>query len=718
MNNEHFHPILNEAPCAHALHRFDEATRTLTYEYNGVDIISMTFPECEELGFRHGSDGSMQSVAYAQQLYIMAKTEMVIDVQLTLTKEAVSMRDRRAQADQPILAQSGNVLIDGVTSLYDPRWDLLVSFKGRNAHWKDASFVEDGQWRKATLTVEVGRKPLFVNLLMHYYQHHLGYCYYHPWEKRPSRKIITGWCSWEAYRRDISQAKLDEITTFFSETLKPYGMEYILVDDGYQQMPLPANPQGSMKDGWMTCEPTKFPNGHAGIVSNIKKHGFKAAIWTNANITNAQYPTYHPDAVMHSGTQPMKGEWIDYLYSCTPQCLREEVVPIFEAYQQQGYDYIKIDAIRHLLFDGLHEAVRQGLLSNEEAQHRFRCYMEACRKGMGDNVYFSASWGEMHEVVSIADSCRISMDANPTWPGVRMQLFEMARWQHANNILFTNDPDHVCVRTQPQWARSILSLISLNGQVCLLSDVPDAYTPEKLEIIRKTIPPIASVTGETGPLSLDYPAYTWTKLHGFAVQSHETPVTMEGVDLDDALDMAGNYPGMESRHPFSSLWNFFISHGGLKWNVMARVATVPLAASTLTLEELNLNAAAQYLAFDFWKQEFLGVVSGTFDVPALELGDCQIVSLRERTGRVQFVASSRHVSMDAVSIRGITEEDDSLSMTIAGVVGTTEQYSFYVPDGLLVTQVSHPYEQDGPLLKVQVSFGQEMANLHIKFAHA
>ena len=117
-----------------------------------------------------------------------------------------------------------------------------------------------------------------------------------------------------------------------------------------------------------------------------------------------------------------------------------------------------------------------------------------------------------------------------------MQLFESARWFHTHRILFVNDPDHVCVRSKPEWAKSVLSLISLSGELYMLSDDLRAYTGERLDIIRKTLPPMQTCAGETGALSVEYPAYTWTKLHGFAVQSHETPVEMEEIQLEEALN--------------------------------------------------------------------------------------------------------------------------------------------------------------------------------------
>ncbi|MGL5694752.1 MAG: hypothetical protein ACRCXA_11785, partial [Peptostreptococcaceae bacterium] len=68
MNNENFHPILAEPPIAHALHKWDEEKRILTYEYNGRNIITMEIGGNKDVGFRHGSDGNLQNIPFIQQL--------------------------------------------------------------------------------------------------------------------------------------------------------------------------------------------------------------------------------------------------------------------------------------------------------------------------------------------------------------------------------------------------------------------------------------------------------------------------------------------------------------------------------------------------------------------------------------------------------------------------------------------------------------------------
>ena len=720
MNNENFHPVQTVPPLAHALHHWDEQEKVLSYEYNGTDIISMKIEDGGDTGFRHGSDGTMQSIAYVQQIYVMVEKPLWTTIRFCLSKETVNMRPHRAAGNRGIAAQDGNLLIYGINGLYDAQQDLLIDVNGCEWKWESDRFEETEQHRIAYMRVRLCEKPLFINLRMHYYRNHLGYKYYEPWKRKINKKPAAGWCSWEAFRRDIDEKKISGIAEFMEKNLKDYGLEYIQVDDGYQKMPLPYRAEGTMKEGWMTCDPEKFPGGHKWIVDTIRSHGFVPAIWTNANITNEDFPKHHPEDVLMKDGEPMRGEWIEFLYSCTEKNLEEQVTPVFEGFRDAGYKYVKIDAIRHLLFDGLHEAVRLGLMNNEEAEQKFRAYMEASKKGMSDDMYYLASWGEMHEVVGLADACRISMDANPTWAGIRMQMFEMARWLHTQRILFVNDPDHVCVRTKPEWAKSVLSLISLSGGLYMLSDTEDAYTEEKLDIIRKTLPPLPSVTAETGPLNMDFPAYTWTKLHGFAVQSHETPVEMEEVSLKEAYDMAGIYPTMEDDHPFSTLWSFHLEHAGESWTVMGRFATVPLEASSVGLDRINLDPEAEYHAFDFWKQEYLGIVSGEIKCPALDLGCCQIIGLRRVQKTPQFIASSRHVSMDAVSVENLKWDAGLLTAVLTGARGMNSIYYFAVPDGyeFCTAEVSGgtcSCRIDKKILAVDVLFEGDQAVLKLKF---
>lgn len=688
MNNENFHPIQIEPPLAHSLHHWDPQTGILRYEYNGVDVITVQVPTGIDLGFRHGSDGSIQSVQYMQQIYLASEIPCTAKITIRLHESSLNMRPSRATREEAILGTLPEMLNYGVNGMYDVQWDLMIDWHGKPWKWTDnLATSEQNGFVLAVFETELSLSALFINLRPWYYAKHLGYHYHRPWEHRPKQEVVAGWCSWEAYRRDIDIKKIQNIALFLKESLQAYGLNYLQVDDGYQAMPLPISGDMDIPQGWLTCDQEKFPEGHNSIVSTIAQNGFSPAIWVNANITNPDFVKSHPDNVIWHEGKPLKGEWIDFLYNCDEQTLATQVEPLFLALKELGYQYIKIDAIRHLLFDGLHECVRLGMMTNKQAEDKFRAFMQATVNGMGKDVYYLASWGEMHEVVGLADACRISMDANPTWAGIRMQLFESARWFHTQRILFLNDPDHVCVRTKPEWAKSILSLISLSGELYMLSDIPEAYTPEKLDIIRKTLPPIQTSAGETGPLTVEYPAYTWTKLHGFAVQSHETPVEMEDVSKEELEHIVGWVPDKHRLNPFSTLWSFAMNHHGLQWRIMLRVATTILKKGAVQLEDLALDPCKTYIAYDFWKEEYLGEVKKELLCDKLDLGYCQVVAFYEKPKQPMLIASNRHVSMDAVSITKHFYKEKTLHLKLNGIIDQKIRYVIYLPDGFKVEQV-------------------------------
>ena len=142
----------------------------------------------------------------------------------------------------------------------------------------------------------------------------------------------------------------------------------------------------------------------------------------------------------------------------------------------------------------------RGILTNKDAEHRFRAYLECAREGVGPDAFYLSSWGVLPQVIGIADACRISLDANPTWAGVRMQMVEQARWYHAQRILFINDPDHICARAMIDWTRSIISLFSLSGGLFMLSDPLETYDAQRIRMLQQCLPPLTTITGETGAL--------------------------------------------------------------------------------------------------------------------------------------------------------------------------------------------------------------------------
>ena len=179
------------------------------------------------------------------------------------------------------------------------------------------------------------------------------------------------------------------------------------------------------------------------------------------------------------------------------------------------------------------------------------------------------------------------------------------------------------------------------------------------------------------------------------------------VSLTDALDMAGNYPTMNDAHPFSTLWAFHLAVPGRRWTVVGRFATVPLEQSSVPLENLGLDPQKEYAAFDYWKSRYLGRISGCLPCSEMELGNCQIIALTPIADHPQLIASSRHVSMDAVSVKRHDWNGSELNLDLEGVAGTRETYWFHVPQGY-----HHP-NQINEILAVEVVFEQKQKTLTI-----
>jgi hypothetical protein len=668
--------MLKEPPVVHAVSHWDEDARCARYQYNGRNVLTVSISGTAEVKYRLISDGNIQSDPFIQQVYLLVDGEAEATVRFEMTDDAVTMRPHRAEHEQAIVGQIGRPLIKGINGVYDRNEDLLISWFGRPWRWNDTVFTADESGRLvAEMTVKLSNKPWTVNFYPQYYRMHLGYRYHEPWKYRPNGNTPAGWCSWEAYRRDITEEHVRNAAEFCAEHFKPYGFDYIQIDDGFQCMPVPHDPQKTLAENWLETN-ERFPSGHEGVCRAIKEQGLKPGIWMSASVFNEQYPAMHESMFLKDEQgNVLDGKWIHYVLDCRAETLAETVKPLYNGLRIAGYEYVKTDQIRHLLYDGLHEMVRRGLMTNDEARDRFRQYMESAREGLGQDIYYLASWGVLPEVVGLVDACRIATDANPTWPKVRMQIVESGRWFHTQRILFINDPDHICARTRSEWAQTLLSLVSLSGGLFMLSDPIEAYDEHRVDMIKKCLPPLPTITAETGELDMHYSAFPWTKQHGFEYKG-EVENTGFDIDEEEAYEIAGESRTIRNNHPHSSLWSFHFANGIGQWCVALRIATVPLKASILNIKDCALNTDREYLVFDFWAQRFLGIASETLEVPALKLGECQVLCFREVKSRPQFLACSRHVSMGAASVKSQEWKDNTLTVILTGVPGSTETYWF------------------------------------------
>ena len=257
----------------------------------------------------------------------------------------------------------------------------------------------------------------------------------------------------------------------------------------------------------------------------------------------------------------------------------------------------------------------------------------------------------------------------------------------------------------------------------MLSDAIEFYDEQRIEIIRKCLPTLTTTTAETGPLDDHYPAFAWTKEHGAAFKA-AIETEWEEVGEHEAYITAGEHDTMDDDHPLASLWAFHLNGAVGKWCVAMRAATLPLRESRLSLWDLGLDPEKVYAAFDFWSQRCLGRVSQVMDVPALDLGYCQVISLREVLDHPQYLASSRHVSMGAVGVSKQAWDGATLTLGIEGIADTTDTYWCHRParwrlasaecEGAAITLIGSEQEVDA----CSVSFSAHAATIRLRYESA
>ncbi|MFD2114910.1 Sip1-related alpha-galactosidase [Paenibacillus yanchengensis] len=660
-----------EPPAAHAMHSYDEHNNVLTYYYNGQPLICFQLPSGAKPYFKTYSNGNIQSTPFTQQVYLSLDQSAPVKVTFQVSAEAVNMRPHRAAQQEAIIGQIGQPLLYGVNGMYDVLQDLLLEWHGASWTWQQQQMEQDaeGNWT-CTMMVAAGLQPFYINLRMQYYRKHLGFEQHQPWKWRPKLQPRTGWSTWEAFAQRVDGEAVAEAATFMNKQFKPYGMELIQIDDGFQIEPIPPTADGIIADSWLQTN-EKFTNQHEGLLDSIKQHGFEAGIWTSAMVTNESFAKKHANLFEKDlSGEPLYGQWIYYTLKSEIELLQDQVSPLYRGLLDKGYSYFKTDQIRHYLFDGLHEVVKQGLITNEEATKQLRVYMQNARQALGDDAYFLACWGVLSEVVGIVDACRIAGDSNAGWPAITKQVVESARWYHTHRILFLNDPDYACMRTEPAWGKMLLSLISLSGQMLIISDNPALYDKETIHTIQRCMPAISTRTAETGPLDmtvpldLSLPSFRYERQEGIAA----------------AYAMLGLAPDAKEL-PQSSLWAFHYELPGRSWAVVGRFAVIPLPETNQPLSGLALDPEQHYYAFDFWQQQYKGVYSQSIKFEQLALGHCQVIALTAKRHHPQLIASSRHVSMDIVSVEREQWAEDAreLILDISGVVGTSESYFIAAP---------------------------------------
>ena len=493
--------------------------------------------------------------------------------------------------------------------------------------------------------------------------------------------IVNGWCSWFYTLQQVTEEEVLANADFASRHLKPFGLEYIQIDEGYQRW----------HGDWEGNE--RFPHGMKWLADRIRSYGFKPGLWISPFVISEPTEVFrkHPEWLVHKpdGSLQRIGNWPDessdlarnenpkrYCLDITHPGAARWLSDLFKTIAGDwGYEMIKVDFMAWSVFGA--RRFHDPTVSSAQV---YRRGLEIMRSAVGERCHL-LDCGPGAISIGLIDSMRIEADINYGYSEAEWKTYfldpacsaaAVAKRHYFHKRTWINDADHICMNLLTnQESEAAATIIALSGGNMISGDRLTELDEYKLDILRKITP-----------------------------SAGETAVPVDLFDSTSATTYATRV-----KRPFGD------------WTVVGFFNSSRTTATTrkFPLRRLWLDPKKTYLAFDFWRQKFLGDVTGEIEVP-LDPGSVTLLALHEKVGRPQFLSTDRHALQGAVEIENVTWDEDS--KTLAGVStgppGTAHNVSVYVPG-------EHPWTWGGYVLfRDHGSFGLKLVEnnvirVHVRF---
>ena len=215
---------------------------------------------------------------------------------------------------------------------------------------------------------------------------------------------------------------------------------------------------------------------------------------------------------------------------------------------------------------------------------------------------------------------RVGPDNGANWRSLTRGAIFGSRHYFLHGRVWYNDPDPVYVRASMplNHAQLICSWVTLSGQLNLSSEWFPGLPPERLDILKRTMPGHGLLPRPADVLDNDSPRL-W-----LLTDSRRTP-----------------------RRDVIGLFN---------WESHEQHFDYPL-------DKLGLDANTEYVAFDYWRNELVASVKGRLQT-AVPAESCRVLAVRPRENHPQLISTSRHITQGIVDV--LEEKWDARKGTLTG----------------------------------------------------
>lgn len=452
----------------------------------------------------------------------------------------------------------------------------------------------------------------------------------------------VGWMTWYAVQFKASEKTVLENTEWQKKNLKKYGADTVWVDWEWYHRNFTS--MGGDDHDMYHPDPISYPHGLKYVAEKIEEAGFTPALWigpTSDPSENEMIKKY-PDAVL--ARKPL---WCgQYHMDVTNPHFLEEMLPkMVRQAPEWGYKAIKWDCLPNTTTNcDEHKENRydQSISSREAMMNMFR----KAREILGKDYYMlycaGVSERDMDLACSVFDAARIGGDIFRWEEFISQCVDKVYKYYMLHTVVCNNDPDNVVIREEfntLDQAVTRAALVSLMGLPFTLGDNLPDLPEERVEILRRSIPPI--------------PAHPMDIRTGRSDQ--ETVIINLNVERPD-----------------------------LAYNVVdiVNLATVDRTIPMSFTGELGLDEGA-YHVYDYWNRQYLGCMTDGFRA---DLRGCasRIFAVHKAEGRPQMLSTSRHISQGVLDVLNVAYDEDAKKLYGTSKVIGGEAYEIVVwaPEGM------------------------------------
>ncbi len=621
----------------------DVSAKQITVKYNGKIIFNGNMSmDKEDVVINQVTTKNGNAVDHVIKFTPQKRGDFTISGIITASEEAFPC------AVDPVMEKSGDIVRSSVgqshsllnRAVYDRKWDWVLDAD----HFSKAVIVpESATATQNTYKITISGNDVSIRFRPRYYQYHRGLDYYEPWTFSLKYPSIAGWCSWFAYMSNITEEDVKRTTDIVAEKLKPFGYEYIQIDDGYQQ------PIIGFPDTWLKAN-DKFPSGLGGLAQYIRSKGMKPGIWNNVSFADKDGAFANKNLfVQNEIGEPAYGRWVGYsLNGNNPEALNKIIRPVFKGFSDMGWQYFKIDALRHLRYEGYNSYSQFFDKKKGDRVAAFRNVVKAAREEVGKDNFILACWGARPELIGLIDACRIGTD------GYYWQT--LAQYNSFNNVVWLNDPDHVELTTK--YAYRDCMLTSMTGSLLMLTDKPEYYLTGNIEPAITAVPILPTKPGQLYDVDPSKSMY---------LNRINSEMSGSGARLFDA--------------GVSTPYDLFLQEINMPYENWMMLGRVGESRKNISFNELGLHNDSSYLVYEFWSKSLRGVYKNSFTPGAVDtFYNCQLFCIRALQNHPQLLATNRHISCGAQELKALSWSNKTLRGTSVLPANFIYSIHVYEPD--------------------------------------